>query len=103
MLTLKYLRYWHTRFNTLVFDGKLSRAVIVIEPLGDKFAGFCATGAPCTISIDSELTRQQARIIMLHEMVHQWQSESGLPMDHGRSFSQWRTQCKLLTGLPLSL
>jgi hypothetical protein len=25
---------------------------------------------------------------MLHEMVHQWQAESGLRIDHGRTFRQ---------------
>jgi hypothetical protein len=25
---------------------------------------------------------------MLHEMVHQWQAESGLPVDHGAAFRQ---------------
>jgi hypothetical protein len=25
---------------------------------------------------------------MLHEMVHQWQAETGLRMDHGRTFRQ---------------
>jgi hypothetical protein len=102
MLTTKYLRYWHTRFNKLVFAGKLRRATLIIEPCGEA-AGYCEATSPATIYIDPTLTREQARSVLLHEMVHQWQLESKLPMDHGRSFKQWETPCLELTGLPLWL
>lgn len=99
MLTLKYLRYWHTRFNKLVFDGKLTRVPIEIKRLGGN-AGLCYG---IRIEIDAELDNRAARSVLLHEMVHQWQHESKLPMDHGRSFTQWEEPCTRLTGLSLYL
>jgi hypothetical protein len=30
----------------------------------------------------------EVRRTLLHEMVHQWQVETGLPLDHGRAFRQ---------------
>lgn len=103
MLTQKYLRYWHTRFNNLVFEGKLARAKIVIEPCGPVNAGYAESTTPCTIYIDPALEGAEARTILLHEMVHQWQYENGQPAGHGRSFTQWEEPCRLLTGLPLWL
>lgn len=102
LLTTKYLRYWHTRFNKLVFGGKLAKPCLVIEPCGEA-AGYCEATQPTTIYIDPALTREQARSVLLHEMVHQWQHESRLPLDHGRSFKQWEEPCYLLTGLRLWL
>jgi hypothetical protein len=34
---------------------------------------------------------------LLHEMVHQWQHESGLPIDHGLDF---RRKCREVGALP---
>lgn len=98
MFDLKYLRYWHTRYNKIVFEGKLKRPKIVIEPCG-KNAGYCEGTRPATIYIDPELTRIEARQVLLHEMIHQWQFENGQAIGHGPSFKQWETPCHLLTGL----
>lgn len=103
MLTLRYLRYWHTRYNKLVFDGKLPTPSLSIADLKGEAAGYCEATTPATIYIETTLTRVQARSILLHEMVHQWQHLNGLPMDHGRSFKQWEPPCELLTGLRLWL
>lgn len=99
MFDLRYLRYWHSRYNKLVFEGKLSRPAIIIESCAPVASGYCEATTPVTIYIDPTLTKVEARQILLHEMIHQWQIESGLPMDHGRSFKQWETPCELLTGL----
>lgn len=101
MLTLKYLRYWHTRYNRILFEGKLRKAVLVIEPCSPA-AGYCEGTTPAvTIYIDPGLPREDARRVLVHEMIHQWQIENHLPCGHGPSFKQWETPCQLLTGLPL--
>ena len=94
MLTQAYLRYWHTRYNKLVFGGKLKRIPVVLLEMKDW--GQCWGNY---IEISPGITNEQARATILHEMIHQWQHENGLPMDHGRSFKQWEGQCLLLTGL----
>jgi predicted SprT family Zn-dependent metalloprotease len=35
---------------------------------------------------------------LLHEMVHQWQAESGLPVDHGPTFRRMARQVGVLPG-----
>lgn len=96
---LKYLRYWHTRFNKQVWQGELSKPKIVIEPCGPNAVGYCEATTPPTIFIDSELSREDAKRVLLHEMIHQWQYENHQPPGHGPSFQQWRDPCLLLTRL----
>ena len=47
-------------------------------------------GDPAEIAISRRHLRRdgwaQAVETLLHEMVHQWQDERGLPIDHGRTF-----------------
>ena len=73
MFDLRYLRYWHTRYNKLVFAGKLSKPAFIIKPLGDEAAGYCEATSPPTLYIDAGLSKREARQILLHEMIHQWQ------------------------------
>jgi hypothetical protein len=98
MLTQKYLKYWHTRYNKLVFKGVLSKVPLVLAAKleHDDSIGLCYG---TEIHIRSTLTLPEARATLLHEMIHQWQYENSLPMDHGRSFAQWESPCQLLTGL----
>ncbi len=35
---------------------------------------------------------------MLHEMVHQWQAETGLRIDHGRTFRQKAREVGVIAG-----
>ncbi len=35
---------------------------------------------------------------LLHEMVHQWQAESGVPVDHGPAFRRKARQVGVLPG-----
>jgi hypothetical protein len=47
-------------------------------------------GAPSEIAISRRHIRRhgwaEAIDTLIHEMVHQWQDDSGLPVDHGRVF-----------------
>ena len=100
MLTLRYLRYWHTRYNNLLFNGKLTKVPIITRELveGDKAEGMYWPHDN-HIEVDWSLEQREARCALLHEMVHQWQHESGLPVDHGPAFENWKATCFARTGL----
>lgn len=100
MFTERWLKYWHTRFNNMVWKGELSKPNFVIEPCGPDAVGYCEDTKPhCTIYIDPALGMHEARGVLLHEMIHQWQLEHKLPMGHGHSFEQWREPCRLATAI----
>jgi hypothetical protein len=40
---------------------------------------------------------------LLHEMVHQWQAETGVPVDHGPTFRRKARQVGVLPGAKRSL
>ena len=94
----RFLRYWHTRFNKLAFSSELTRARIVVESCAPDAAGYCEATSPVCIYIDPTLTREEARQVLLHEMIHQWQHENGYEMNHGPTFQGLRNPCELLTG-----
>lgn len=98
MVDARYLRYWHTRFNRLCFEGKLRRIPVELAECMPDAMGLCWGDR---IAIDRYLPAPDARATLLHEMVHQWQHENGLPMHHGRTFTQWEEPCFRLTGLRL--
>lgn len=99
MLTLRYLNYWHTRYNNLVFDGKLKRANIKIKVIAE--GGWCIDHQPVEIWIKKGSKLADARAYLLHEMVHQWQLEYEQPFGHGHSFQMWDPICQSRTGSPL--
>jgi hypothetical protein len=84
----------HEHYNALLFGGTLSRIGIGISGrmrnrLG-QYTAPCASGRPAEITISRRHIRrhgwEEALHTLLHEMVHQWQAENGLPIDHGREF-----------------
>ena len=92
--SLPYLRAWHERYNLRHFDGRLSCVPLRISRrmttrLGQYRISSCA-GEPCEIVIARRHIERhgwhEALDTLLHEMIHQWQHESGLPVDHGPAF-----------------
>ena len=84
----------HEHYNAMLFGGRLSRIAIRISGrmrnrLG-QYSAPCASGRPAEITISRRHIRrhgwEEALHTLLHEMVHQWQAESGMPIDHGREF-----------------
>jgi hypothetical protein len=84
----------HEHYNVILFGGRLSRIAIRISGrmrnrLG-QYNAACASGRPAEITIGRRHIRrhgwEEALHTLLHEMVHQWQAESGMPIDHGREF-----------------
>jgi hypothetical protein len=84
----------HDHYNAMLFGGQLSRIAIRIsgrmrKRLGQYIAP-CASGRPAEITISRRHIKrhgwEEALHTLLHEMVHQWQAESGMPIDHGPEF-----------------
>jgi SprT-like family len=84
---------WHRRLNGERFDGKLSQIVVrVSRRMRSRLGHYSPAqrGAPAEIAISWHHIRRhgfaQAVHTLLHEMVHQWQDESRIPLDHGPDF-----------------
>lgn len=98
------LAEWHTRLNGERFGAQLKQIPIrvsrrMLRRLGHYAPGVEGGGAEIAISA-RHLRRDgfaSALDTLLHEMVHQWQHESGLPLDHGLEF---RRKCREVGALP---
>lgn len=93
---MKRLQKLHHQLNQLHFAGGLKPVPIGIShrmrtKLGEITLGFAeADVAEITVSrkhFDGD-GWEEVRHTLLHEMVHQWQAESGMPVDHGAEFRQ---------------
>ena len=92
--TAKELTEWHVTLNKGYFDGKL-RAIEVrlsrrMRSRLGHYTAASAAGEPAEIVISRRHYRRHGREealnTLLHEMIHQWQDESGLEIDHGPVF-----------------
>lgn len=84
----------HERFNQLHFAGRLQEIPFRLSGrmktrLGE-YSVNVRTGESVAITISRSHIRNEpwseVEHTVLHEMVHQWQVESGLPLDHGPRF-----------------
>jgi hypothetical protein len=84
----------HDHYNAMLFGGGLSRIPIRISGrmrrrLG-QYVAPCESGRPAEITISRRHIRrhgwEETLHTLLHEMVHQWQAENGMPIDHGPEF-----------------
>jgi len=90
------LREWHVRFNEMHFGGALKPVPVrVSRRLESRLGHYTAAGASGEmgeIVIGRRHVKRhgwpEALHTLLHEMVHQWQDETGQPVDHGRGFRQ---------------
>jgi hypothetical protein len=87
------LTRWHQRYNADHFHGRLANVTLrVSRRMRSRLGHYtCAVqGEPAEIAISWRHIRRdgwdEALHTLLHEMVHQWQDESGRPIDHGREF-----------------
>jgi hypothetical protein len=91
---LHRLRELRNRLNTQFFGGSLAEIPIRISSRMKSRLGELSlelrTGRPREIAIGRRhLLRHpwsEVEHTLLHELVHQWQAENGLPVDHGSSF-----------------
>jgi hypothetical protein len=85
---------WHRRYNSRYFQGRLRDIDLrVSRRMKSRLGHYTAAtpgGEPAEIAISRAHLRRhgwtEALHTLLHEMVHQWQDESGHTIDHGRSF-----------------
>lgn len=99
------LAEWHTRLNGERFGAQLKAVPIRVSRRMQRRLGHYAPGVeggPPEIAISARHIRRDgfasAVETLLHEMVHQWQHENGLPIDHGLDF---RRKCREV-GAPFS-
>ena len=83
----------HHALNVRCFEGALGAIEVVVSRRMQTRLGHYAlaqAGLPGQIALSRRhLMRHgwtQGAETLLHEMVHQWQDESGLPVDHGMAF-----------------
>ncbi len=94
----------HQLLNAQHFGGELGEIPIRLSSRMRTRLGELAveirSGKPLEITISRRhLARHpwaEIEHTMLHEMVHQWQAENGLPIDHGRTFRQKARQVGVL-------
>ena len=86
------LAEWHARYNADYFGGALRTVPVrVSRRMKSRLGHYTAAGnglGEITISV-RHLKRhgwREALHTLLHEMVHQWQDETGHPLDHGPAF-----------------
>lgn len=88
------LAEWHARLNAEHFGGALAPVPIrVSRRMRSRLGHYTVAtpgGEPAEIAISRRHIRRhgwdEAVHTLLHEMVHQWQDERGLPIDHGPTF-----------------
>jgi hypothetical protein len=93
---LQRLTETHERLNRAHFGGQLGSIAIRLSGRMRTRLGELAvdlrTGQPTEIAISRRhILRHpwgEVEHTVLHEMIHQWQAETGRPVDHGREFRQ---------------
>ena len=88
------LTAWHERYNTRYFHGRLKHVPIrVSRRMKSRLGHYTAAtpgGEPAEIAISRAHFRrhgwEETLHTLLHEMVHQWQDETGRTIDHGATF-----------------
>ncbi|HXQ76742.1 MAG TPA: SprT-like domain-containing protein [Gemmatimonadaceae bacterium] len=90
---IRELSRWHHDYNRERFDGSLREIPIRISRrMKSRLGHYCPATEGCEpeIVISRRHIRRdgwaEALHTLLHEMVHQWQDEQGLVVDHGASF-----------------
>lgn len=93
------LRAAHAGFNAERFDGVLGTVGIRVSRRMRSRLGhyrLATADEPAEIVLSRRHIRRDgwrnAMTTLLHEMVHQWQHEQGLPVDHGRAFRDMARQ-----------
>jgi hypothetical protein len=85
----------HRKFNAERFGGALAAVPVRVSRRMSRRLGHYTprrAGVQPEIAISWRHVRRNgmtdAALTLLHEMVHQWQDENGLPVDHGAAFKR---------------
>ena len=90
------LERWHQRYNARHFGGALKPVHIRVSRRMKSRLGHYTVAIPRTSRAEIAIGHRhivrhgwdEALHTLLHEMVHQWQDELGMPIDHGTRFRQ---------------
>jgi hypothetical protein len=93
---LKELEEMHARLNNESFGGELGKIPFRISDRMRTRLGEVTVDPRSARLTEITISRrhldrdgmQEVEKTLLHEMVHQWQAESGLKVDHGAAFKQ---------------
>ena len=103
---IRELSRWHASYNEERFGGSLrSIPIRISRRMKSRLGHYCPASEGCEpeIVISRRHIRRdgwdEALHTLLHEMVHQWQDEQGLVVDHGPSF---RNKAKAVGITPLA-
>jgi hypothetical protein len=85
---------WHERYNARHFHGRLKPVAIRVSRRMKSRLGHYSAASPTGEAAEIAISRAHLRRhgwtetlhTLLHEMVHQWQDETGRPIDHGSQF-----------------
>ncbi len=90
---VRRLAFLHDQFNARHFDGSLARVPFRVSRRMRRRLGELTlddADRPIEIALSCRhITRDgwgEVEKTLLHEMIHQWQAESGRPVDHGAIF-----------------
>ena len=90
------LTEWHRIYNEQHFGGELRPIAVRVSRRMKGRLGHYTAATPADDAAEIAISRRHLRRhgwdealeTLLHEMVHQWQDEQGLAIDHGRTFRQ---------------
>jgi hypothetical protein len=96
---VEQLTEWHVRYNARHFHGRLKPVAMRVSRRMKSRLGHYSAAVPggdvAEIAISRTHVRRhgwpEALHTLLHEMVHQWQDETGRSIDHGATF---RAKCR---------
>lgn len=91
---VRKLRQYHSELNATRFGGQLRPIPIRVSRRMKSRLGHYVLRGQAARDAEIVISRRHIRRngwdeavhTLLHEMVHQWQDEAGLPVDHGRDF-----------------
>jgi hypothetical protein len=98
---LARLRQLHVELNALHFGGALPPIALLVSSRMRRRLGEVRLDRRTNRAVSIVISRRhirrdgwaEATATLLHEMIHQWQAETGRPVDHGREF---RRQAKMV-------
>jgi hypothetical protein len=88
------LTSWHAQYNATFFGGQLQPLEVRVSRRLRSHLGQYGTATTMGETAEIVISRRHLRRhgwdealqTLLHEMVHQWQDENGLALNHGRTF-----------------
>lgn len=100
------LQLWHDELNASCFDGVLPPVTFAIAPMRGadapkcKYMGCYSSDSigRGTIFIHPDYLAE-AKAILAHEMIHQWQDLIGNRLDHCSLFQAWAERIESITGI----